>query len=81
MSDLRASPRRRTLLGARIEFDNRTSTMDCVVRDISDTGARLALASPVVLPETFSLIIEPQHKRYRARVKWQRLSFAGVQFA
>ena len=81
MSDLRAAPRRRTFLGARIEFDNRISTMDCVVRDVSETGARLALASPVVLPETFSLIIEPQNKRYRARVKWQRLTVVGVQFA
>lgn len=80
MADLRTSPRRRTLLGARIEFNNRSSTMNCVVRDLSDTGARLALASAAQLPEQFDLVVEPQNRKYRATVKWKRLALVGVAF-
>ena len=36
----RKSSRARSLLAGRIIFNNRTSVIDCTVRDISDTGAK-----------------------------------------
>ena len=81
MNDLRASPRRRTLLGAQILFDNQSSSIDCLVRNISETGARLALESPMNLPDEFNLVIKPQGRTYRAKVMWRRLTLIGVAFA
>ena len=80
MSDLRLAARRRSLLGARIEFNNRSSTLDCTVRDLSRTGARLALAGRSDVPDEFDLWIEDRNQRYRAQVRWRRLTLVGVEF-
>ncbi len=53
----RKSRRARSLLAGRIIFNNRKSVIDCSVRDISDTGAKLAFAHPVLLPPEFELDI------------------------
>ena len=57
MSDARTTPRRRCLIGARIAFNNRNSTLDCVLRDISPGGARLEHPTPFLLPDAFDLEI------------------------
>jgi hypothetical protein len=57
MSDLGSAPRQRTRLGGRIVFNNRCFTMDCVVLDISATGAKLVLSSVETLPSDFELEI------------------------
>src|SRR3712207_3795278 len=80
MSDLRLAARRRSLLGARIEFNNRPSTLGCTVRDLSRTGARLALAGRSDVPDEFDLWIGDRSQRYRARVRWRRLTLVGVEF-
>ena len=80
MSDLRASPRRRTLLGAQIEFKNRSFTVACTVKDMSDSGARLILAGTCEIPAVFDLWIPEQNRRVRARIMWRRLSLVGVAF-
>src|SRR5690606_16497498 len=53
--DKRRAPRKRILKGATIAFNDRSSTMSCVVRDISDTGARLRLTKGQVVPSRFEL--------------------------
>ena len=44
----RAAPRQRVFKAGTIEFGG--STIDCVVRNISESGAALEVASPVVFP-------------------------------
>jgi hypothetical protein len=41
----RASPRQRRFNGAKIVFNNNSSVIDCIVRDLSAHGARLVVAS------------------------------------
>ena len=41
-----------------IAFNNRHSTLPCVVHDVSATGARLAINGPSNAPDRFELIIE-----------------------
>ncbi len=80
MSELRTKIRKRCFLGARIQFNNRRSTFDCLVRDISEGGARLELATMESMPDEFDLVI-PQHERqYRVKVVWRRNSKCGVRF-
>src|SRR3712207_2118031 len=40
--DQRSSQRKRTILDGRIVFNKRSSVINCMVRDLSDTGARIA---------------------------------------
>ena len=53
----RTSERKRALLGARILFNSRASVFDCMIRDLSDTGARFVLGHPIPLPSEFELEI------------------------
>jgi hypothetical protein len=80
MPESRTKIRKRCFLGARIQFNNRRSTFDCLVRDISEGGARLELATLESMPDEFDLVI-PQHERqYRAKVVWRRNGKCGVRF-
>ena len=51
----RRSQRTRTILQGRVVLNNRFSLLDCVVRDLSETGARVAFAHPVALPSDVEL--------------------------
>ena len=75
----RTSERKRTMLGAHIIFNNRNSTMDCQVRNISPTGARLALSDTVALPEEFDLHVPQKGKTYRAKLRWRNNDSVGVE--
>jgi hypothetical protein len=76
----RAAPRIRTLLQARIEFHGGATTVDCTVRDFSDTGARLQVGESVVIPSKFTLYVPKHSRRYQAVLRWHRSGFAGVEF-
>ena len=79
-----ASPRRtnsrsKTLKSAKIVFNKNQSVIDCFVKDLSDTGAKLKLGDLVPLPKTFVLELH-DGTRYdceRVRVIGQEI---GVRF-
>jgi CheY-like chemotaxis protein len=79
-ADLRMSPRMRSMMGARIVFDRQFAAMDCVVRDISATGARLVLAADDVIPDEFELQIPQRGRCTRARLVWRKATTCGVKF-
>src|ERR1700730_3789603 len=68
MPNLRRSERTKTLWGAKIIFNNRMSTMDCVVKNISSSGAKLALSASLPVPNEFELHIPRKGRSYRARL-------------
>jgi PilZ domain len=68
MPDLRWSKRAKTLWGAKIIFNNRMSTMDCIVKNISSSGAKLALSGSLPVPNEFELHIPRKGRSYRARL-------------
>ena len=45
----RQAPRLRALIGARIVFNNGQATVDCLIRDVSEIGAKLIISAPVPL--------------------------------
>lgn len=79
MEEKRANPRQRTLKGARIVFNDKSSTLDCVVRNLSEGGARLKVASVVGIPDSFSLRFE-DGRSFECRVVWRRGEELGVEF-
>ena len=76
----RSAPRTRTLLQARIEYNNGATTVDCTVRDLSGAGARLQVPDSAVLPPRFTLYVPKHGRHYQALLRWHRGGFAGVEF-
>ena len=54
MQDRRQTQRRKTFLGARVVFNNRQSTVNCLVRNMGDRGAKLVFADTTGLPDGFA---------------------------
>ena len=77
----RKAERLRTLLGARAVFNEGKSTFDCQIRNISTTGALLAIPNLASLPdEDFLLVVPARNKTYRVEFRWRSDTAAGVRF-
>jgi len=61
-----------------IEFNG--GAIDCVVRNISDTGAALDVASPLGIPAEFNLLLSGTRAHQRCRVVWRQEKRIGVTF-
>lgn len=80
MSTERQAPRVRTLIQGRIEFNSGASSLNCLVRDLSDVGAKLEFSDSVALPAVFLLHVAKYQRCYRARERWHRTGYVGVEF-
>ena len=80
MEDKRSAPRIRSFLKGRIAFSNGMSSMDCLVRNISPSGAKLHLTEGIALPEVFELHIPQRNETVRAQMRWRRGDEIGVLF-
>jgi hypothetical protein len=76
----RVRVRQRSFLQGRLYFNNRRSSLDCLVRDISGTGAKLKVSDSVAIPEIVELHIPNKDETYRARVQWRTGFEIGVTF-
>ncbi len=79
-ADGRKQNRKRMLKSGLIAYSGRQVTLDCVVRDLSDTGARLKICGSVEPPATFELIIGLDGLEAECEVKWRRDGEVGVCF-
>ena len=70
--------RRRILKSGKIVFGS--SSIDCVVRDISATGARVTVQSPLWFPDVFVLVIASDESSRRAHIVWRRDRQIGIAF-
>jgi hypothetical protein len=80
MSEHRRETRQRVFLKGRIVFNNGSSSFDCLVRDMSSSGARLVMSDATTLPEAFDLYIPQKDRTYRAILRWRREDGIGVTF-
>jgi hypothetical protein len=80
MEEKRRIQRSRVLKSARMLFNHCASTMDCTVRNMSERGACLLVASPVGIPPTFELTLDDGRSRRPCRVTWQSADKIGVVF-
>ena len=53
---------------------------NCIIRDLSESGARLGVSRKVKLPPQFDLLFARHGLELRARVKWRRGDYVGVSF-
>lgn len=79
MEEQRKSQRTRALKGATIVFE-RDAAIDCVVRNLSKTGACLEIVSPLGIPDEFTLVILSDKVKQQCRVVWRTARRIGVSF-
>lgn len=74
--DQRAAPRQRVLKAATIALDQ-GGVISCIIRNLSATGARLEVESPIGIPDEFTLV-SSDHVKRRCRIIWRRAKQIGV---
>lgn len=77
----RQHQRMRTFKGGKVIFGKRLCTYDCVVRDRSETGARLQIVAPEFVPNSFFLNIPKDGYERAAIVKHRSGSEIGVELS
>ena len=80
MPERRSSTRQKSFLQGRIYYNNRRASVDCLVRDISDTGAKLVFSGAVTIPDVVEIYLSNKEEVRRARVQWRRGDEAGIDF-
>ena len=79
MRDRRGSARDRVLFGGRAEVDAHSS-INCVVRNLSENGACVEVERHTRLPEEINLTIARKGRSYLARVIWREANRLGLAF-
>lgn len=79
MSEKRTTSRSRVLKTGTIGIGS-GGAIDCVVRNMSSTGAALEVESPIGIPDSIRLIIEADDFNRPCRVKWRKGKRIGVTF-
>ena len=79
MSDKRQAKRKRVLKGAQILIPSLGISVDCAVRDLSETGACLVLTAPVAITDNFELALYDGAIR-QCTVVWRTSRRLGVSF-
>ena len=80
-TERRHEKRMRSLLSGHVVMNNKNSTVDCLVRNLADHGARLHFGGTPWLPEEFELRIDGRNERRKARKVWIREGEMGVELA
>jgi hypothetical protein len=78
MIERRTHPRHKTFIKGRIYFNNRLSSMDCIVREISEHGSRLEFSENVTLPDVFELFLPSKDEYFQAHVAWRKGNSIGI---
>jgi uncharacterized protein YceH (UPF0502 family) len=79
-SSMNPAPRVRTFLKGVVYYDNRRVSIECTVRDLSETGARIAFTSAVTVPDNIELHITAKERTYKALVRRRDQYEIGVEF-
>ncbi len=79
-ADERRAARRQRVLkrGKIVAAASLDSSIDVTIRDMSETGAKLKLQAPMILPTFFDVVIVTDNLLYPSRLAWQRSELVGV---
>jgi hypothetical protein len=78
MVETRAAPRHRVMKPAKVEFGG--FKRDCIIRDISTTGAALEVMDQASIPKHFTLIVPADKLKLPSTIVWRRDFRIGVTF-
>ena len=80
MGEPRKSPRARTMWGAQSRFNNRSSTVDCQIRNMSEEGAKIIIHDHLSIPQRFEFHVPQKGRSFKAKVIWRQDNEAGLEF-
>jgi PilZ domain len=80
MPDRRHDSRDKVLYGGVAEINEHGSTMDCVIRNISETGACVEFDQAAPLPEEINLTVARKGRSFLARLIWRQANKVGLAF-
>src|SRR5580704_11637680 len=80
MNERRRARRARTLRAGKILLNNKSSIIDCTVRNLSADGACLRVASVTGIPPSFDLLVDGENASLACDVIWQSRDHVGVSF-
>jgi hypothetical protein len=78
MNDRRTVFRHRVFKAGSIEFDR--AKIDCTIRNISEIGAAIEVASPLGIPHEITLNILSRGVRHRGHIVWRQEKRIGIAF-
>ncbi|HJS46166.1 MAG TPA: PilZ domain-containing protein [Rhizomicrobium sp.] len=79
-AERRPKGRKRVLLTGIVAYANGAYSFHCTIRNLSETGARLAVGNNAQFPSDFYLINIRDRIAYDAKLVWNRGSEIGVTF-
>jgi hypothetical protein len=80
-AERRSQRRHRVLKGAIIRFNKGYGAFECVVRNLSENGAKLTFGETSAIPAAFELKIAGDERMREAHVRWRSPDSIGVSFA
>ena len=78
MVETRIAPRHRVSKAATIEFVG--DAINCMVRNLSLTGAAIEVSNPAGIPESFILVVPDDGLRLLCHIVWRTQYRIGVAF-
>jgi len=80
MGERRGSRRSKSFLRGFVYVSRKRGALACLVRDLSEKGARIIFSDTVTLPDMVELYIPQREQTLRARVQWRRNDEIGLAF-
>jgi hypothetical protein len=80
MPELRRTERVKSFLRAQILFNNRMTTVDCLIKNISQEGARVEVSQTMSIPTDFEIYIPQKNKTFNAHMIWRDANAIGIEF-
>ena len=81
MLERRRLPRSRVYFGGMVAFNSRNSTVACVVRNFSPSGAKIEFENAALVPDEVDISIARKGLSCRARLAWRGQDAAGLVFS
>jgi len=78
MEEQRNRPRHRVMKPGKIGFNG--SGIECLVCNVSQSGAAIEIKGTICIPESFNLIIDSERINKNCRVVWRKYQRLGVTF-
>ena len=80
MAERRGAPRQKSFLRGCVYFNKKRAALDCLIRDLSEHGARIIFSDTVSVPDVVDLYIPQKEQTVRARVQWRHGDEIGLAF-
>jgi hypothetical protein len=80
MLERRQTARARVIYSGVIAYNDRASTLDCVVRNFSEDGVKVEFNNTALLPDEIDLVIARKGRSFNAKIVWRGETEAGLTF-